>query len=177
MKLAIEALRKGITIIKNGGNILPLSKEANHKVLVVYPKGSYLTLVEEERYAENELGEIVRETHPTATVIKTSNEPTEQELELIIEKADEYETIIIGTLSALKSKAQTELLTKLVRTGKCVILLAMRNPYDLAISSQVHASVCTYEFTPGALRMAVKAIYGEEIVTGSMPITIPELDL
>jgi beta-N-acetylhexosaminidase len=173
-ELAKKALRKGITIVKNEENLLPITADVNHKVMVIYPTASYLTLVEEEGYSRNELGMIVRDIHPSAKVSPISTDPTEEEMNEIITHVPQFDTILIGTLSAQKSTGQTTLLKRLMETGKNVIVLAMRNPYDLAIVPDIPAFVTTYEFTSNALRMAVKAIYGDETVTGELPITIPK---
>ncbi|MBM7662157.1 beta-N-acetylhexosaminidase [Bacillus mesophilus] len=169
-QLAENALKKGITIVKNNGNVIPI-KEGN-KVVVIYPTASYLTLVEEEGYSKNELGMIVRDMDPHATIIPISNDPSMVEIDQLIGKVTEFDTILVGTLSARTSDGQTALLHQLMKTGKSLIVLAMRNPYDLAIAHDAQAFITTYEFTANALNMAVKAIYGKEIVSGTLPITI-----
>jgi beta-N-acetylhexosaminidase len=171
-ELAEKALRKGITIVKNEENLLPITADKHHKVMVIYPTASYLTLVEEEGYSRNELGMIVQDIHPSAKVFPISTEPSVGEMNEIINHVTQFDTILVGTLSAQKSTGQTTLLKRLMETGKSVIVLAMRNPYDLTIAPDIPTFVTTYEFTANALRMAVKAIYGEEAVTGELPITV-----
>jgi beta-N-acetylhexosaminidase len=171
-ELAEKALRKGITIVKNEENLLPITADEHHKVMVIYPTASYLTLVEEEGYSRNELGMIVQDIHPSAKVFPISTEPSVGEMNEIINHVTQFDTILVGTLSAQKSTGQTTLLKRLMETGKSVIVLAMRNPYDLTIAPDIPTFVTTYEFTANALRMAVKAIYGEEAVTGELPITV-----
>ncbi|WP_456275128.1 beta-N-acetylhexosaminidase [Bacillus sp. AK128] len=172
-ELAEKAFRKGITIVKNEDKVLPLKTDESHKIMVVYPSASYLTLVEEQGYSRNELGMIIQDYHPSAKVFPVSTEPSGEEINEILKIVHSFDTIIIGTLSAQKSSGQKELLRLLLDTGKSVIVLAMRNPYDLAIVPNAPAFVTTYEFTSNALRMAVKAIFGEEEVTGKLPISLP----
>jgi beta-N-acetylhexosaminidase len=175
VELAKTAFRKGITVVNDEENILPLSMNQDHKLMVIYPTSSYLTLVEEERYAKNDLGRIVQDFDPSAKIYQISNEPTLEEIETIIVHSKDFDTVIVGTLSALKSKGQTSLLKKLVKKQKRVVVLAMRNPYDLAIVPDVAVYISTYEFSANALQMAVKALYGQEVVTGTLPITIPSI--
>ncbi|WP_246943340.1 beta-N-acetylhexosaminidase [Bacillus pinisoli] len=171
-QLAEQAFRKGVTIVKNEGKIIPINASENHKVMVIHPTTSYLTLVEEKGYSSNELGSIVQTVHPSAKIYPTSQDPTKEEISKIIHQAKFCDTLIVGTLSARQSEGQQALLNRLVEIGKPMIVVGMRNPYDFAIIPNVAAFVTTYEFTVDALQMAVKAIYGRETVTGKLPITI-----
>jgi beta-N-acetylhexosaminidase len=169
---AEKAFKHGITIVKNEG-VLPLSYHSNHKVLVLYPPNSYLTEVEDKRYSSNALGTVVQEVHPTAAIELLPGGLTEDMTKLIIEKAKQYETIIVGTLTASNSNQHIRLIEELVNLGKNIIVIAMRSPYDISyLPKKIDAYIATYEFTTPTLRMAVKAIYGVEKVTGRLPITI-----
>jgi beta-N-acetylhexosaminidase len=170
---AEEVFRQGVTIVKNEGNILPLSADKDHRVLVVYPTNSYLTMVEDERYSSNALGYVIQEVHPSAMTEVLSSPPSEQEIAQIVQKAESFDTVIVGTLSASQSNKQLDLIQKLKGTGKSIVVIAMRSPYDLAYIPGVPAYIATYEFTTPALRMAAKALYGRETVHGKLPVTIP----
>ncbi|QOR67042.1 beta-N-acetylhexosaminidase [Cytobacillus suaedae] len=171
-QMAEKAFRHGITIVKNEG-ILPLSTESIKKVLVMYPTNSYLTEVEDKRYSSNALGMVVKEVNPDAVIESLPIHLTEEHLTDVIEKALEYEIIIIGTLTASNSPGHIRLIEKLTELGKKIIVIAMRSPYDVSyLPTQIDAYITTYEFTTPALRMAVKAIYGIEKVTGKLPVTL-----
>jgi beta-N-acetylhexosaminidase len=170
---AEEAFREGITIVKNVGNTLPLSADQDHRVLVIYPNNSYLTMVEDERYSSNALGYVIQEVHPTAETEILSSPLSEEEIAQVVKRAELFDTVIVGTLSASQSNKQLDLIEKLMGTGKSVVVIAMRSPYDLAYIPGVPAYIATYEFTTPALRMAAKALYGQETVKGKLPVTIP----
>ncbi|WP_078550157.1 beta-N-acetylhexosaminidase [Litchfieldia alkalitelluris] len=169
---AEDAFRHGITLVNNN-NVLPLSTHVNHKVLVIYTNNSYLTEVEDKRYSSNALGAVIQEVHPTADIELVPNQFSEEMNKSMIEKAKQYETIIIGTLTASNSKDHIRFIKELVSLGKNIVVIAMRSPYDLSyLPKQIDVYIATYEFTTPALRMAAKAIYGLEEIKGQLPITI-----
>lgn len=170
---AEEVFRQGITIVKDKQNILPLSSSKEHRVLVIFPTNSYLTLVEDKRYSSNTLGAVIQEVHSSAEREMLSDQPTEQEISKIMERAKLFDTIIVGTLTASRSNKQLQLIEGLNKLGKQLVVIAMRSPYDLNYLPDISVYVATYEFTTPALRMAVKALYGKESVSGKLPVTIP----
>lgn len=171
-ELASEIYKQGITIVKNN-NILPLDPNGGQKVLVVYSENKYTMQVEDKRYSSMYLGQTIKEIDAKADVVECSNPVTEEEINEVSLKAKDYDAIIIGTLTAQPGDSQVKLVEKLYETGVPVVVVATRSPYDLAYLPNVDAYVCTYEFPYPALKMAAKAIYGQELVTGRLPVTIP----
>lgn len=166
---AIEIYRNGVTIVKNE-NIFPVSP--NDKVLVIYPKSSSILLVEDRKYSNYSLTEIVKEANPYVDSIILSNPASQSEIEEILKKAEDYQTIIVGTLTAKSDNPEVEIIKKLVESSKKVIVIAMKNPYGLANYPEAPAYIATFEFSYPALKMAVGAIFGLENVHGKLPVTI-----
>ncbi len=65
------------------------------------------------------------------------------------------------------------LLTKLIASGKPMILVALGNPYLLRNFPGVSAYLTTYSTVPLSEIAAVKALFGEIPINGKLPITIP----
>jgi len=169
---ALEVFRQGITIVKNNEGILPLSKAPNHRVFVIYPENSAIKLVEDLRYSYYALGELIKEIHPAADTLLTPNPVSDEQIFEIIEQAADYDTVVVGTLTALPGSQQVKLIEGLYNKGKKIVVIAMRSPYDLRFLPDIQGYIATYEFTYPALQMAVKALYGEEEVKGELPVTI-----
>ncbi len=170
--MAEKIYRQGITIVKNENNILPLSSSPENKVLIVYPENNQTLLVEDKRYSTMSLGEAIKAIHPSADIVTISNPPTIEEIRTIIKRSIHYDKVIVATLSIVSGSMQITLIEELVEAGAEVIVLAIRNPYDLAYLPTVPVYICTYEFTETALRIAAACIYGQECVTGKLPVTI-----
>ncbi len=174
-KIAEDVMRKGITVLEHKKGTLPLSKEHGHRILVVYPENSYLTQVEDERFSENALGKLVKEINPTAKVVSVPQLPEQSEIDFIKVLANSADTIIVGTLSATRFEGQQRLMLDMLNHDKPVIHIAMRSPYDLGHFPGTDVSVATYEFTPPALRLAVRTLFGLDKVSGSLPVSIKDM--
>ncbi|RXJ02542.1 beta-N-acetylhexosaminidase [Anaerobacillus alkaliphilus] len=168
---AEEVFRQGVTIVKNEG-VLPLDK-SEQSVFVVYPENAYIMQVEDRRYSTNALGSVIQEIDPKAVTEMLTIPASVDQIDQLVEKAKGFETIIVGTLTATNSPDQIQLIEKLSHLRKKIVVVAMRSPYDLVSLPDVSAYIATYEFTTASLRMAAKAIYGLEQVTGTLPVTIP----
>lgn len=169
-----EVYRQGVTMVKNEEGILPLSNDAAHRVLMVYPENNSTMAVEDKRYSTFSLGESIKRVHSSAEVIQLSNPPTDEEIEDVAIQAKSFDTVIVATLSATTGSNQIKLVEKIVESNNRVIVVATRSPYDLAYLPNVPGYMCTYEFTTPALSMAAQAIYGEKLVEGKLPVTLPQ---
>lgn len=169
---ALEVYRQGVTIVKNN-DTLPLPNTDEHKVLVVYPENNAKMQVEDKKYLSLALGEAIQEVKPSAEVISISNPPTDEEITRIVEKAKDYDTVIVGTLTVNQGDNQTMLIETLHNEGCNLVVIATRSPYDLMYLPDIPAYVCTYEFTYPALKTAAEAIFGKKAAKGKLPVTIP----
>jgi beta-N-acetylhexosaminidase len=61
----------------------------------------------------------------------------------------------------------------LLTTGKKVVLVALRLPYDLAAFSEAPAYLCTYSLLEPSLRALAKGLFGEMRFSGKLPVSIP----
>lgn len=171
--IALDIYRQGVTIVKNEKNILPLPKNSDHRILVVYPENNANTQVEDKKYLRYALGETIQDIQPSADVIKLSNPPMDDEIQDVVQKAQEYQTVIVGTITATHENNQVKLVEKLHENGTQVVVIATRSPYDLSYFPSIPAYMCTYEFTYPALKTAAEAIFGEKTVSGTLPVTLP----
>lgn len=171
-KLVEEIYRQGVTIVKNDGS-LPLPISEQHKVLVIVPDNNSKMQVEDKKYSNFALAEAIQENNIFADVVKVSNPINLEEIERIVAKTKEYESVIVGTLTISPNNSQIELIEKVYETGVRVVVIATRSPYDLSYLPNIHSYITTYEFTYPALKTAAAAIFGKTDVSGKLPVTIP----
>jgi beta-N-acetylhexosaminidase len=170
-QMAEDVYRKGVTIVKNEGHLLPLKRNQNERILVVYPEQIYWML-DERKDSEYDLGNAVQEIDPTVETIRLSNPPTDIEIEHVLTHATSYKKIIVGTVTSSPCTQQHSLIRRLYEQDEHLIVVSMRSPYDLSYLPNVPVYIATYEASVPALQMAAKVIYGLENVTGKLPITI-----
>ncbi|MEV0804813.1 glycoside hydrolase family 3 N-terminal domain-containing protein [Micromonospora sp. NPDC050200] len=68
---------------------------------------------------------------------------------------------------------QQHLVAALLRTGKPVVVVAVRDPYDIAYLPGVTTYLATYSYTRAAMDALVRALHGELSPRGRLPVTIP----
>ncbi|KAF0818623.1 beta-glycosyl hydrolase [Bacillus sp. ZZV12-4809] len=170
--LAYNVYKQSVTLVKNKG-ILPLSTEKNHRIAVFYPEKNNTMAVEDKRYSSFDLGGVIQEFNPAADVYPFKNDLLAEELDELVQKESQYDTIIVGTLSAFPGSSQVALIEKLYENGCSIVVIGMRSPYDLAYLPDVDAYLNTYEFTCQALKAAVGAVFGKGTVSGKLPVTLP----
>jgi beta-N-acetylhexosaminidase len=64
----------------------------------------------------------------------------------------------------------------LVATGKPVVLVATRNPYDIAPLTQVPGYIASYSWTRPAMQAVARAVIGKLNPVGRLPVRIPAAD-
>ena len=90
-----------------------------------------------------------------------------------MERVEEYDVIVVGTINAYAEKNQAKFVHKLLQLGKPVIIVAMRLPYDLAAFPQASTFICTYSILEPSMRAAAKALFGFGEMNGRLPVSIP----
>lgn len=169
--LAADVYRKSVTIVKNDG-ILPLQAADGSSVLVIHPDNGTTMQVEDKRYAHLSLGGAVQKYHTHTDVVSYARDATDGNIASIVEKAEGYDFVIVGTLTITEGSRQIKLVEGISDFKIPFVVIAMRSPYDLAYLPDIPAYINTYEFTYPALEVAAGAVFGKEQVQGKLPVTI-----
>ncbi|MED4917158.1 beta-N-acetylhexosaminidase [Geobacillus thermodenitrificans] len=160
-----EAAAKSITLVKNE-QVLPLSPSKIDHLVVV---GN--TMIES-------LAEAVRAYVSNVTVIQGAAPLNEEQLQSV-KKAD---AVIVGTYTSnaserLPSNPQMKMVRQMIdNTDAPVIAIGIRNPYDMMSYPDVEAYLAQYSFQPASFQAVVDVIFGINMPTGRLPVTIPRYD-
>ena len=84
--------------------------------------------------------------------------------------------IVITTSAAWNSTAQQQLVAALRATGKPVLVVALRDAYDIGHLDGVQSYLVTYSSTTVAVESALRVITGENKARGKLPVDIPDPD-
>ncbi|MBA3290796.1 MAG: glycoside hydrolase family 3 C-terminal domain-containing protein, partial [Actinobacteria bacterium] len=84
--------------------------------------------------------------------------------------------VVVSSQRAWISSGQQELVRDLLATGTPVIVLAVRDPYDIAYFTDAPTYVATYSYSPVSLRATTRVLFGEVNPTGRLPVAIPTAD-
>ncbi|MCO4694127.1 glycoside hydrolase family 3 protein [Streptomyces sp. RO-S4] len=164
----------GTTLLVNEGGLLPLSRRRTPKVLVVgadpaSPSGTTGPPTGVLAQALTELGF-------TATALSTGTAPSAAAVARAVAAAEDADAVVVGTYNVTASSSQKTLVAQLLATGKPVVAVAIRNPYDVAHLPGVKAFLASYSWTDVEVRAAARAIAGKVRPRGKLPVPVQRAD-
>ncbi|MER6081657.1 glycoside hydrolase family 3 protein [Streptomyces sp. NPDC001833] len=162
------------TLLVNEGGLLPLSRRTHKKVLVVgadpdSPSGTTGPPTGVLAAALTELGF-------TASALPTGTAPSATTVDKAVAAAQEADAVVVGTYNVTAGSGQQQLVERLVATGRPVVAVAVRNPYDVARLPTVRACLAAYSWTDVELRAAARVIAGEVAPRGGLPVPVQRAD-
>lgn len=112
----------------------------------------------------------------TATALSTGTAPSAATIARAVAAAQDADTVVVGTYNVSATSAQKTLVEQLVATGKPVVAIAIRNPYDVAHLPTATAVVASYSWTDVELRAAARVIAGRVAPRGRLPVPVQKAD-
>lgn len=175
--LARELAERSLTLVRDEGRLLPLRIAPDARVLAIMPAPRDLTPADTSSYVKAGLAAALRERHRAVDEIVTSHPPTQAEVAGILERAGRYEMIVVGTISATAGSTQAALVNGLLASGRPVVTVALRTPWDLAVYPQAQAHVCTYSILPESMAALASALFGggagaQAPFPGKLPVSL-----
>lgn len=177
LQQAARMFECSMTLVKNEGNILPLS-DSLQKV-AVFSLSSDLGDYFAGRVFVSEIEK--RCTEVTSFYAESST--GEKFIQEGVEKAREAQAIIIALFSSLRAWKGSvdleirhiELVREMAEESIPVIVVSFGSPYFLRHFPDVDSYLCAYRNVSQAQEAAVKALFGEIEVTGKLPVSLPGL--
>ncbi len=168
-----SAARAGLTLVQNTGGFLPLSLTPSQKVLVVTVQSSTETVAD----AAARFASYIALKHSNVQSMALAVNPTSSQRTTVKNAAATADVVVVGTSrSQLSSNAgQATLVRDLVAMGKPVVVVGLREPYELAEFPQVNAYIAAYNYRDCGFQAAADAIFGDLDPSGLLPVTIPGL--
>ncbi|MGW9078199.1 glycoside hydrolase family 3 protein [Streptomyces kronopolitis] len=162
------------TLLRNDAGILPLSRRRERRVLVVgydaaAPTGTGGPPTAVLARAFTELGF-------TATALSTGLSPGKPQIDEAVAALAARDAVVVATYNVTADSSQRQLVAALLATGKPVVQLAVRNPYDIAQLPGVKAALASYSWTDVELRAAARVIAGRRDPAGRLPVAIMRAD-
>ncbi|HZI37476.1 MAG TPA: glycoside hydrolase family 3 N-terminal domain-containing protein [Acidimicrobiia bacterium] len=168
--LAAEVARRSITLVRDEPPVLPLAPTGS--LLAVMPRPADLTPADTSSTVPPLLARALRRHHPDVEEIVTGHPPSSQDIAAVAQAAREVDTVVVGTLSA--GPEQGALVEVLLETGKPVVSVALRTPFDLAAYPRATTHLCTYSILPPSMDALADVLFGVEPTRGRLPAAIPD---
>jgi beta-N-acetylhexosaminidase len=143
-----------VTLVKNDAGLLPLAASSNAQ-----PAAHLAAGLGDEGVATD--------------LFETGTAPDAATIAGAVSKAATADIVVVATSNAGGSPAQLNLVQQLLATGKPVVLVAARNPYDIAKLTQAPTYIATYSWTKPAMEAVARVLVGEVNPSGRLPVRIP----
>ncbi|MFJ3302530.1 glycoside hydrolase family 3 protein [Streptomyces sp. NPDC086549] len=174
LRAADRIAERTTTLLVNAGGVLPLSRRTHARILVVgadpaSPSGTTGPPTTVLAGALTELGF-------TATALPTGTAPSAATIDKAVTAARDADAVVVGTYNVTAADSQKTLVERLVGTGRPVVAVAVRNPYDVAHLPSVPGCLATYSWTDVELRAAARVIAGRVNPRGRLPVPVQRAD-
>ncbi|MFD1663513.1 glycoside hydrolase family 3 protein [Streptomyces caeni] len=162
------------TLLVNARGLLPLSRRTHPRLLVVgadpaSPSGT-------DGPPTTVLANALTGLGFTATALSTGTAPSKAAIARAVTAAGDADAVVVGTYNVGAASPQRTLVDQLLATGKPVIAVAVRNPYDVAQLPEVDACLASYSWTDVELRAAARVIAGRVRPRGRLPVPVQRAD-
>jgi len=164
-ELAYQIAKKGVTLVKDESNLIPIDMFNSKKILVLDFFLKRSSLVEDDIENENLLVDFLREEgvevkHYTFF----EGKDTMPSLEGI-------DRIIVCSFNAIHNPYQVKIIRK-IQTLNIPFIVLSSNPYDLQAFPEVSTFLTTYDYSPFNLQVASEIIVGKYKAQGILPVTL-----
>ncbi|NYI04918.1 glycoside hydrolase family 3 protein [Allostreptomyces psammosilenae] len=106
-------------------------------------------------------------------VLWTDPAPTPAQIDAATAAAGRADTVLVVTNRAWSGPEQRSLVAALVATGRPVIAVAVRDPYDAGALAGTAAFLATYSDADVSMAAAARVLFGEIPAAGRLPVTVP----
>ena len=119
------------------------------------------------------LAERIASRGPAATAYNTGTTPSDATIAAAVEKANASDQVVVATNKAWTSAGQQKLVKQLLATGKPVVVVGVRDPYDIAYFTDAPTYLATYSTTAISVESLARVLFGEVQPGGLLPVAIP----
>jgi beta-N-acetylhexosaminidase len=171
--LARAVADHSVTLVRNNAGVLPLTNTGQRVLVTGYrnvtPPSIKIPPTERLAKAISDLG-------ATTELFETGTAPNQASVNAAVAKANASDLVVVTTVNSKNSASQRNLVNALLATGKPVIIVATRNPYDIADFPNAPTYLATYSWEKPAMEATARVLFGQTDPTGKLPVTIPAAD-
>lgn len=117
----------------------------------------------------------------TATAIAVADRPSPSDIDAALRAVRDNPdaTVVLTLIGANGNRAQAALATAVLGASRSVVLVALRDPYDLLLAGQAGtakgspALIATYGIQPSPIRALADLLLGKERPKGRLPVDLP----
>jgi beta-N-acetylhexosaminidase len=169
--LARTQARAAVTVIRDRDHLLPLRLGAGGRLGVINPLHTMYGWNQEVR-----LDAAFRRLGCAASGALFDPRAPSLSLERCLALARGSGAVVAGTYDAVFSPPQADLVRRLARLRKPLILIATRSPRDAAVLAEIGTCVACYSFYDVSISAAAEAVLGLVPATGRLPVKLEDIE-
>ncbi len=170
--LARQLAVRSLTLVRDNG-LLPLRLPPEARLLAVMPAPRDLTPADTSSFVPPGLAAALRARHANVDEIVTGQPPTRAEIVAVRDRAVAADVVVVGTMATMPGSPQAALVEALVATGRPVVTVALRTPWDIEAYPAATTHVCTYSILPHSLDALAAALLGRGGLDAAFPGRLP----
>jgi beta-N-acetylhexosaminidase len=169
---------QSVTVVEE--RALPLTAGAKRRLFIVQERDEAYQFCPWEQDVLALAERIIRTKEPQATITRISMACSAEESQEIIQAAGEHDEVIffcivkhlIGYRGRLSPATNTLLST--LASERTTLIISLGSPFVLADIPQCAGFICAYGDSEICAKIALQALYGDAIPSGTLPATISE---
>ena len=170
LAVADDVTDRTTTLVKDDASAVPLDPDGSSVLLTGYGSETLKALAA----ALTDAGA------RTSTEV-TGEAPSDDDIAAAVAAAKKADTVVVTTMKAGDTATdeqggQAKLVKQLLKTDATVIVLAVRDPYDINQFTDAPTYLATYVDNAVAMEAAARVLLGEVAPQGKLPVDIPEAD-
>ncbi|OFE15252.1 beta-N-acetylhexosaminidase [Humibacillus sp. DSM 29435] len=156
------------TLVKNDASVLPLAVDGAKVLVTGYGATTTATLAA-----------ALGTKGATVQTLVTGTSPTDAQVADAVAASAASDSVVVTTMKAWDTSVtdptggQQKLVNALLATGRPVVVVAVRDPYDIAYFTDAPTYLATYSYSPVAIEAVARVITGEVAPTAKLPVDIP----
>jgi len=172
-RVAQDVTDRTVTAIRNDAGLLPYAGAGRSVLVAGWNSSTYQNVPA--------LAASLTARGASATALAT-NLPTDAKITEAVAAAGTHDLTVVLTSKAWDTAVsdpggrQRALVRALVATGRPVVVVAVRDPYDIAHLPGVTTYLATYSYTAVAMESLARVLVGVKAPRGKLPVAIPAAD-
>ncbi|MGH3734407.1 MAG: glycoside hydrolase family 3 protein [Micromonosporaceae bacterium] len=161
---------RAVTVVKNDAGMLPLSASARSVLVTGYHNSTFDSTAV--------FGAALADRGATVTRKPYGTRPSDSQIAAAVAAAAENDLTVVFTIKAWSTdwdpqRKQQQLVKELVATGRPVVVVAARDPYDIAYFTEAQTFLVTYAYNAPLMEALAAILYGEVSPVATLPVDIP----
>lgn len=157
-----------ITTIRDNG-LLPIKRE--ERLMIISTAAEVLTGIDNSIEKKN-INDYFKEEFLNCETEVMDLKPKKEYMEYLAEKCKNKDKVIICTYNANLNKEQIELVNRIYKENKYIIVISMRDPYDIVDLKHIPCAILAYEYTPISIKSILKIVKGKITSKGICPVAL-----